>query len=184
MKINQNELEPKLLEFKVRPADGMCYLLALYYGYKPDYIPDHVKQRVHASGIISVDENRNVTWNINLFEGQKNNFSWVTTEYLELFRHYKKNLLYKRECVARMKNLFRDNPDIRKHEVLGGTAMYIKDCVHKGTNAKYVKNPHYFIKKGQGYNTTQPILTWIELYREEIRKVSSVESLSKSITMQ
>lgn len=186
--MKSTSLNPEIIrifrEYKIREGDGVCYLLSLYYGYTPEYIPDTLKAKVNASGIVSIDPKGGLTWRVGLFEGQTTAFDWVQTQYLALFKHYKKHTKFKRECVLRMKKLFAENPDIRKEEVIGGTALYIRSKISEGTPAKYVTNPHYFIEKGKGADRTQQILGWIDQYREAVKDASSIETLSKSITMQ
>ena len=46
MTINSRILEI-LEEARIRKDDGICYLLSLFYGYKPDYIPEILKQKMN-----------------------------------------------------------------------------------------------------------------------------------------
>jgi len=173
-----------LTEGKVRQADGICYLLSLYYGYKPTYVPDEIKQKVHSLGIVELDTTFGVDvssketplkWNIPLFEGAETKFSWVVTEYLALFKPFGKDDTYKRECTKRMKSLFAKNPEIRKEDVLRGTSMYIKECLKRNLVPRLVKSPHYFIKKGTGNDATQDILTWVDKYKKVQAEIGSTE---------
>jgi hypothetical protein len=141
-----------LREFGIGEADGLVYLFSLYYGKIPSYIPQNIKARVNSTGIVTHDTHGGVKWTVPLFEGQETHFEWVKSEYLGLFKHYKKHNKFKRECVLRMKKIFAENPEIRKQDVLGGTSLYIKDCIRKGTSAQFVKSPHYFIEQRKGRN--------------------------------
>lgn len=172
MKINERILDV-LKEFRIPKEDGLCYLLALYYDYKPSYIPDELKRKMNITQIVTSD-NGIIKWNIQLFEGQEIAFDWVKTEYCQLFKD--KNELRggnSREAISRLKNLFSKHPDIRKEEILGATKMYLQN-----TDANYIMFPHYFIEKGIGATKTETILNWVDLYRE----AKSQEEGRKSIT--
>ena len=147
-----------LKEFGILPDDGIPILLSLYYGFTPSYIPQALILKMNLTKIV-VQSKTGLQWNIPLFEGVETAFEWVLTEYLQIFETVGKNK-FKRECVTRMKKLFRENPEIRKEEIIGATEMYINN-----TDPKYVRNPHYFIEKGSGGDKTQDILEWVEKYQ-------------------
>jgi len=161
MEINKEILEI-LLKNNIRKDDGICYLISIYYNFKPDYIPDVLKQKIHTSKIFEVDSNDSIQWNIPLFYNQETKFEWVKTEYLTLFRQasFEKSGHIK-ESIRRMKKFFADNPDVRKDEVISATDMYLRN-----TDYRYIRLPHYFISKGSGVNKTSDLLDWIEKYRE------------------
>lgn len=173
MEIN-SEILTTLEEFKIRREDGIPYLLSLYFGYNPTYIPDDIKLKVNLSKIVEADK-AGFKWNIPLFEGQEIAFEWVKTEYVELFRPYGKATNV-REATERMKRLFAKNPDIRKEEVLGATELYLFN------ESNFARLPHYFIEKGKGGERTQDILDWIDKYRsthQEIRNNDVQTGLSR-----
>lgn len=160
MKLNEN-IKPVLESFGIIYEEAIPYLLSLYFGFNPDYIPDYIKQKVNITKIVEYSGNE-FKWNIPLFEGMEpvdNRWSWVITEYIALFAKIGKGT-NKREALTRMKRLFATNPDIRKEEVLGATEMYLYN-----TESKFVRLPHYFIEKGVGGDKTQDILEWIDKYR-------------------
>lgn len=157
MTINSRVLEI-LEESRIKKDDGICYLLSLYYGFKPDYIPDVLKQKINISKIVE-EEGGDIKWNIALFEGQETAFEWVKTEYVELFRQSGK-ATHAREALTRMKKLFAKNPEIRKEDVIEATKMYLYN-----TDMKYVRLPHYFIEKGSGVEKTSDLLDWVDKYR-------------------
>lgn len=156
--INQEILEI-LREFKIFPADGICYLLSVFYGYEPTYIPDEVKKKIHATNIIKKSEKGNsIDWNIPLFEGQETSFKWVETEYVKLFKDANPSKGgHVREATARMKKFFAKNPEIRKEDVIEATKFYIYN-----TESKYLRLPHYFIEKGVGASKTSDLAEWVE----------------------
>lgn len=160
MKINDKIIET-LRELKIPPDDGVPYLLALYYEFKPSYIPAKLKQKVNATGIVKSDGTKGLKWDIPLFEGGKTNFDWVKTEFVQMFKdanpEKRGNGSY---AMARMKRLFTEHPEIRKDEVIGAARMYIAS-----TDSKYLRFSHYFIEKGKGKDKIQDILEWIDKYR-------------------
>ena len=157
MKINPKILDA-LRECNISSDDGVPPLLSLYFGYKPSYYPSALLLKLNVAKIVEHTKT-GLQWNIPLFEGVETAFDWVITEYLAIFEIVGKNK-FKRESVTRMKKLFKENPDIRKEEILGATKMYILNV-----DPKYVRNPHYFIEKGLGGDKTQDILEWVDKYR-------------------
>ncbi len=158
MEINEQILEI-FREFKIFPADGICYLMSVFHGYEPTYIPDELKVKINASGII-VEKNKNIHWNIPLYKEQITGFDWIKTEYVALFKVANPDRGGNvRESTARMKRLFAKNPEIRKDDIIGATKMYLLN-----TDSKYIRNPHYFIEKGSGATKTYDILDWIDKY--------------------
>ena len=158
MNINDEILEI-LSEVKIQKDDGICYLLSLFYGYKPEFIPDSFKQKMNITGIYQ-EERGSIKWNVPLFEGQQTTFEWVK-DYCQLFKDA--NSLragHVREATALLKKLFATNPELRKDDIMNATRMYIRN-----TDPKYIMMPHYFIQKGIGASKTTTILDWIEKYQ-------------------
>ena len=158
MEINDEILEI-LSEVKIQKDDGICYLLSLFYGYKPEFIPDSFKQKMNITGIYQEDKGT-IKWNVPLFEGQQTAFEWVK-DYCQLFKDA--NSLragHVREATALLKKLFATNPELRKDDIMDATKMYIRN-----TDPKYIMMPHYFIQKGIGASKTTTILDWIEKYQ-------------------
>lgn len=175
MEINEEIIEI-FREFKILPGDGICYLLAVFYGYKPSYIPEDLVKKVHISGII-VEKDKNIHWNIPLFEGQSTNFEWVATQYMSMFDQANPDRKGNaRECIKRMKKLFSKHPEIRKDDVLGATEMYILN-----TDSKYIRTSHYFLEKGVGAAKTFDILEWVDKYQLSRRNESARRSNSRTL---
>jgi len=176
MNINDEILEI-FTEFKIQKDDGICYLLSLFYNYKPSYIPEAFKQKMNTTGIYSEDKG-NIKWNIPLFEGQQTAFEWVKTEYVQLFKDANTDKGgYVREATSLLKQLFAKNPSVRKDDIIGATKMYILN-----SDSKYLMLPHYFIQKGKGADKTQTIMTWLEKY--EIAKDQEQGRTEVTNTMQ
>lgn len=159
MKINKNLIQ-LLKSSGLDPNDVIPYLLGLYFGYVSTYTPEELKVRVNILKIVEHSET-GLVWNLPIFDGMVSDpFDWIKEEYISLFKAIGKggNL---RDTTVRMKKLFAENPDYRKDEIIEATKLYISN-----TEPKYVRLPHYFIRKGDGVNVTQDICIWIEKYRQ------------------
>lgn len=167
MKINPKIYEI-LEDIKAYPDDHITYLLSLYFGLSPVYIPSNVKANIGISGIVKFNTD-GIVWKIPLFQDNTvpDAWNWVKTEYCQKFRDIG-HPPHLRECETRLKKLFANNPDIRKEEVLGAVDLYLSN-----TDRRFVRLPHYFIEKGIGGDKTQDILTWIDKYRESIERDTS-----------
>lgn len=175
MNINEEILET-LTEFRIQKDDGICYLLSLFYGYKPNYFPDDFKTKMNITKIYE-EEKGLLKWNIPLFEGQITAFEWVKTEYVVLFKEANENRGgFIKESTSRLKKLFAKNPDIRKEDVIGAAKMYIRN-----TDGKYIMSPHYFIEKGKGGEKTETILSWIDKYRLSLDQEQGREAITNTM---
>jgi len=152
----------KLREFAISKDDGITYLLALYYGYNPSYIPESISSRMNRTGIYVKDETSNtLDWKVPLFDGQDTNFSWVSLEWIPLFENVNpKRKGIKKTAIARMKKFFANYPQYRQDDVMSATKMYLNNL----QNADYLITSHYFIQKGKGIEKTEPLLEWCEKY--------------------
>jgi len=176
MEINKVILEA-FKEANIRQDDGICYLLSLYYGFNPTYIPDDFKMRMNTLRIYEYNKDV-LRWNVPLFDGQELAFGWVEKDYVSMFKDANSSKGGKvRESIVRMKKLFAHHPDIRKEEVLNATRMYIMN-----TDPNYLRFPHYFIEKGVGVDKTYDLLDWIEKYR--LSQMEGSGRVASSNTMQ
>lgn len=159
MKINEDIIE-MIQELNLNKDDVICYLITLYYGYNPSYIPDVLKIKLNTLKIYEVRKNI-LYWNIPLFKDQITAFDWVKTEYCDLFKkHNPERAGNVKESIIRLQKLFAKNPDIRKDDVINATKMYLLN-----TDYKFIRFPHYFIEKGIGTDKTYDLLEWIEKYK-------------------
>lgn len=161
MKINPKIIE-KLRKNKIDVDEGVLCLLAVYFGISFSKISFDTLTKISEVDDTSKTED-NLVWEFNLFYDPNKvptPFDWVEEEYIHLFKKVGKGG-YVKESVARMKKLFSENPSLRKEDVLNGARLYLFN-----TNPKFVRLPHYFIRKGVGVNTTQDILQWIERAKE------------------
>lgn len=158
MEIN-NEILEILSKVKIQKDDGICYLLSLFYGYKPEFIPDSFKQKMNITGIYQEDKGT-IKWNVPLFEGQQTAFDWVKKEYVQMFKNTNSDRGgHVREATSLIKQLFAKNPVIRKDDIIGATRLYLLN-----TDPKYIMYPHYFIQKGSGASKTVTIMDWLDKY--------------------
>lgn len=173
MKINEKIIET-LKEVGIAPKEGLTYLLALYFETSTVSIPIEVKNKVNLSGIV-YSNSSGLAWKIPLFEnGQAEDaWSWVEKDYIGLFKKIGKGT-NKREALVRMKALFKENPSIRKEDVLGATEMYLSEI-------KFPRLPHYFIQKGIGVAKIQDILEWIDKYKESQKDEEYHRDLSRRL---
>lgn len=182
MKINP-ELVKILKNNQLNISDVITYLLSLYYGYEPTYIPDGLKVKIHPLGIVKFNSKNSIyEWNIPLFENQVTGLDWVKEEYLAIFSPFDKHNKFKRECVTRMQVLLMEHPQLHKELILEATQLYVDTCLKEGRQSKYVSQPHYFIEKGKGKDKVNAILTYVDLVLEEKLKNSGRNSPSIRMT--
>tara|TARA_R110000772_G_scaffold94797_1_gene192880 strand:- start:88 stop:621 length:534 start_codon:yes stop_codon:yes gene_type:complete len=168
-------INPAILEILTknpgRIEDGIVYLLAKYYGFTPSYFPDELIARMNRTGIYFIDRSNSLQWKIPLLDGlDEDNYTWVKTEYWTMFKPFGTDKQGNgNQCVRLMKKLFIEYPDIRKHEVIGATKLYLQS-----TNSTYIRRSHYFIEKGKGAEKTNDILTWIDAFREKNHATTDV----------
>lgn len=177
MRINP-KIKEILKEADIYYDDALCYLLAVYYGHRPTFIPDTLRLKVNATKIVEREEKGGYKWNLPLYEGAEVAFEWVKTEYVPLFKEHNSDKGGKvREATSRMKKFFATNPQYRKEEVLEATKMYLMN-----TDPKYTMFPHYFIEKGKGLDKTYTLFDWLD--KLELSKSLDEGRESVQITMQ
>lgn len=108
-------------------------------------------------------------------------WAWVKTEYCALFKQKNPDRGGKvRESISRMKKMFAADPTIRKEDVIGTVQLYLSQ-----TDSRYIRYPHYFLKKGQGTSAIYEFADWYDKYKEALTKEdNSVNRSSKTNTMQ
>lgn len=164
MKINP-QIALVLGQFNIPVDDGISYLLSVYFELKPTVFPPLLIQKINVTNIISMDNERNLMWNVPLFENSdpaaSHKWDWVE-EWREMFgRINPARKGTKSSTLIRMKTFFSQNPDVRKEEVIGATMLYFKSL----QSADYLITSHYFIFKDKGTNKTSSLEEWIEKYR-------------------
>ena len=180
MNINP-QIRAVLAQYAIPVEDGIAYLLSIFFNCRPSYTPTLLIQRMNVTNILGIDSNREVVWNIPLFEGEsQTKWDWVKDWNAEFGNVNKKRKAPDKDCITRMKAFFADNPDVRKEEVIGATKMYFRTL----NSAEYITSSHYFINKGVGRDRTSALEGWVEKYREAIANTSTNDSVDITSRMQ
>lgn len=179
MQIN-DQVKKALEEFSVPLKDGIPYLICLYFGYEPSYIPDMLKQKVNATGIVIIDAKGTLQWRVPLFEGQETAFGWVQTEYVPLFSEANPKKGGKvREATARMKKFFANNPEIRKEDIIAATKLYLLN-----SDPRFIRFPHFFIEKGKGVDRISDLEDWLDKYKANQARIGNTSERAQSRSLQ
>jgi hypothetical protein len=162
MTIN-SQIKTSLQEFGIPVDDGIAYLLSVYFECRPSYTPSLLIQRVNLTNILGIDENRDLKWNIPLFEEMSTAGKWEwVKDWVDSFGNINKlrrgNV---KTATTRMKAFFAENPDVRKEEIIGATQMYFRSL----SSSEYLTTSHYFIFKDKGKDRVSPLEEWIEKYQ-------------------
>jgi hypothetical protein len=180
MKINP-QIRTVLAQYAIPVEDGIAYLLSIFFDCRPSYTPTLLIQRMNVTNILAINSDREVVWNIPLFEGENTaKWDWVKDWNSEFGLINKKRKAPDKDVITRMKAFFADNPDVRKEEVFGGTRMYFRTV----NNAEYIISSHYFISKGVGRDRTSALEGWVEKYREAMANTSTNDSVDITSRMQ
>ena len=92
----------------------------------------------------------------------KDPWVWVKTEYCALFKAKNPDRGgHIKESVMRLKAMFRARPEIRKEDVIATVKLYLSQ-----TDSRFIRYPHYFLKKGQGISAIYEFDDWYEKYLE------------------
>lgn len=142
-----NEIRELLVNNSIPIHDGLSYLLCLYYGTDPSYMPKELERKVLACGIVSKDYSSDtIVWKVSLFEETETGFEWVS-EWMDLFKAKNPERRgTKADAVRRMKKFFVNNPSIRKDDVFEATKNYLRTV----DNPMYCKKSHKFIYEIDG----------------------------------
>lgn len=89
-------------------------------------------------------------------------WDWVKTDYCTLFKPFGREPHY-RECVKRMKSLFKSEKGLTVELVIAATKLYLSEQ----SNPRYIKQPHYFIFKGSGAERTDDLLGYIDKIKNQ-----------------
>jgi hypothetical protein len=111
-------------------------------------------------------------------ETKEGPWSWVGNEYCAMFKAKNPAKGGKvRESISRMKAMFAAFPEIRKEDVIATTKLYLSQ-----TNSKYIRYPHFFLKKGQGADAIYEFADWYDKYLAQ--KEAGLGRTSKTNTIQ
>lgn len=166
MRLEINEKIKLLLkDNSIRLDDGITYLLSIYYGLSPTYIPDTIRAKVNSLNIFTIDYVGNfVTWKEPLFDNIENNFEWVG-DYMDLFKVINPDRRgVKKIVIKKFKEFLRDNPFTSVDEIFEATKLYISTV----TKPEYIMMSQYFINKDGG--------SMLEEYLHKIRENKDLTS--------
>lgn len=127
--------------------DGLSYLVMLYYGLNPTYIPSDLERKVLSCGIVTKDyETGLIVWKVSLFEEQEDGFEWIS-DWMDSFKRVNPERRgTKAYVLKRMKQFFVNNPAVRKDDVIEATNKYLSTV----SNPTYCKKSHKFIYEADG----------------------------------
>lgn len=169
IKVN-TEIKKILARRNIPIHDGVCFLVSLYYGLNPSFIPKELERKVLASGIVTKDySTEQITWLVPLLEESVTGFEWVGA-WMDLFKEVNPDRRgVKREVITRMKRFFVNNPSVRTEDVVDATKLYLK-----GVNeARFCKKSHKFIYEIDG---TSMLTDFVE----QLKKRKASEQVYKS----
>lgn len=174
-----DEIITTLKECHIPVNDALPYLISLYYGYKPTYIPEKLEKQINASGIIKSGQgSEGINWVVPLFDGQNTHFDWVD-RWVNLFKEINPERRGNaRTAKAKMKKFFAKYPQFRKEDVVAATRMYFRSL----DDPRYLMTAHYFIQKGVGVSATETLLEWCEKY-ERVKQHEKINSSDSTNTM-
>lgn len=167
------QLKDIFKQFNIDYTEGLLYLTAIYYNLPltptlTEALDTTIKQ-VNLSHIVERDyTKKEIKWNISLFSGQETQWEWVDKEYRKLFKDLRPDKGGSSiSCLKRMKDYFRDNPEVRKDEVIAAVKLYLSEL----SDPAYLQQADYFIKKGTGADMTSRL----QQYLERVRLKNEVE---------
>ena len=166
--VNVNsEVKDALKAGHISPHDGVGYLLCIYYGVRPSFIPEELERKILATGILNKDYSTDtIKWLIPLFEEQETGFEWIS-EWMDLFKAINPERRgVKADVLRRMKKFFVNNPAVRKDEVFKATQNYLKGI----SSPMYVKKSHKFIYEIDGSSMLKDYVDLIETTEHVVRR--------------
>lgn len=164
------EINPEIRQILTQKAipihDGVAFLLCLYYGVTPSFIPEELERRVLSSNILTKDySDDTIKWNKSLFEEQETGFEWIS-DWMDLFKvRNPERRGIKADVLRRMKKFFVNNPAVRKDEVFKATENYLSSV----SDSLYVKKSHKFIYEQDGSSMLKDYIDNLSI-AEEIQR--------------
>lgn len=161
------EIRATLLRYDISLHDGITYLLCLYYGTDPSFIPKELERKILTTKIVTKDyENDVVKWNIPLFEEGETGFEWIS-EWMDLFKKVNPERRGTKSIVLqRMKRFFVNNPSIRSNQVIDATKAYLLTV----TDPIYCKKSHKFIYEQDG---SSMLADYVSSQSERVKKANN-----------
>ena len=165
-------------------VEAVLYLTAVFYNLPLSTALEKALQttikQVNVVHIVERDYlNKSIKWNVSLFgEDISNQWKWVDTEYRILFRNLRPDRAGSSvSCLKRMKDFFKENPEVRKDDVIAAAKLYISEL----TNPDYLQGADYFIKKGVGSNVTSRLSEYLERIklRKEVKEIQTSKKMGE-----
>ena len=158
------QIEAILAEFGIPREDGLSYLISIYYDVRPSYTPSILIQKINITNILTLDDDRQLSWRFPLFIGGEvddKRWLWVV-EWMDEFSKINSTRRGTKSSVIKfMKTFFSENPEVRKEDVIGATRLYFKNV----ESPTYLKKSHKFIYEGAGKYRVSLLEEWIEKYK-------------------
>lgn len=170
MKINP-ELKEVFREFNINPPAGLMCLFSIYneipLSGELASVLEPVMMQINVAKIVDKDYHTgSITWNIPLYEGEENEWSWIDREYRPMFRTLDKLKAGSiSSCTRKMKEFFKKHPAVRKQDVLAATKIYLATI----TDTQYMQGADYFIFKNSDNRSsfTSRLEQYLEVLREK-----------------
>lgn len=88
-------------------------------------------------------------------------YDWVRNEYMRMFQEMYpgKMPMHFKETEKRMREFCTENPRVTKDDVLDATRLYLRSV-----NPKFIRLPHYFIKKKIDGLWISDLAAWLNAY--------------------
>lgn len=177
------EIEKILIQYNIPVKKGILYLLGIYHNLidspENDPFEESVGKQVNLTKIVIRDTEipGSVVWNVPLYENiplMDKNWEWVW-EWRERFGKLRADAIGNRkDCLAKMKKFFANNPEVRKEDIIKATDMYLAPFHAGRQQVTYLQRADYFISKlikAEGSTQQQSRL---EMYLEVLAKDKNV----------
>jgi len=180
------KIEEVLTDFNIDIADGVTYLLSIYFNCKPSYTPPILVQKLNVTNILHFN-GKDLLWLVPLFQDDPNINDSITDKKWEWVNEVREMFAAKNPArkgpksavLSRMKVYFAANPDVRQSDILGAVQMYLNQVA-----PSYVTSTHYFIVKGNGPTKVSLLEEWVEKYKAwELTQQVTTDNL-KDVTSQ
>lgn len=158
MEINQ-EIKEVFKAHHIEYSVGILYLMGVHFKLNTDIIPEVVKKQIAVSKIIERDyENNTVQWNMPLFNGQEIAWEWCKDWMSGFGKRNPDRRGDKTSVVARMKEFFSKNPEVRKEDIYAARDLYFKSV----SDNQYLKSSHKFIYDGMGKTKSSMLQQYVD----------------------
>ena len=171
------EINPEVVEilkeFRINKDAGILCLLGIHYGLDVDtVVPEEVVKAVNLTKIVEKDytvaRHNLLKWNVPLFQGQMNEWSWVR-DWNDRWKVAPDRKASNPDVLKRMQDFFKKYPHIRKEDVINATDLYFRGV----SSPQYLKNSAAFIFDGAGAAKKSILLGFCERVTSGVRESSN-----------